>query len=321
LASIPGMSDERAKELAAKGFRDFADVVRLALPERAVRQGLHHTIARRVLLADLVPRPQRSVSGARCPMCGAAWLANATRCASCGSAFGLELDPVAIERWLEEITGDLVNLAEDDDFQGMPEDVRNEILQAFGGVTRDDLLREEYAHQIEAWRTKGFDVAHVEHLLEADLPNFRKQSARLIPLRVGLWFSSALVAVASGVGLHEISHKIVAQRYGHWAEFRYSLRGLAMAFVFAFFGFLIGAPGATMVSGNVTRDQNGRISAAGPMSNLVIGTAFMLAAAAIVRSSSLTNLLAIFLTIILVNAWYLNVILAGFNMIPILPFD
>ena len=146
-------------------------------------------------------------------------------------------------------------------------------------------------------------------------------AASELPLRVGLWFSSALVAVASGVGLHEISHKIVAQRYGHWAEFRYSLRGLAMAFVFAFFGFLIGAPGATMVSGNVTRDQNGRISAAGPMSNLVIGTAFMLTAAAIVRTSSLANLPAIFVTIILVNAWYLNVILAGFNMIPILPFD
>ena len=142
-----------------------------------------------------------------------------------------------------------------------------------------------------------------------------------LPLRLTLWFTSALVAVASGVGLHEISHKIVAQRYGHWAEFRYSLRGLAMSFVFAFFGFLIGAPGATMVSGNVTRDQNGRISAAGPMSNLVIGTAFMLTAAAIVRTSSLANLPAIFVTIILVNAWYLNVILAGFNMIPILPFD
>src|SRR5881409_437445 len=142
-----------------------------------------------------------------------------------------------------------------------------------------------------------------------------------LPLLIALWFSTALVAVASGVGLHEISHKIVAQRYGHWAEFRYSLRGLGMAFVFAFFGVLIGAPGATMVSGFVTRDQNGRISAAGPMSNLVIGTAFMLAAAAIVRTSSLTNFLAAFVTSILVNAWYLNVILAGFNMIPIMPFD
>src|SRR5207245_5370919 len=94
-----------------------------------------------------------------------------------------------------------------------------------------------------------------------------------------------------------------------------------MSFVFAFLSCLIGAPGATMVSGYVTREQNGRISTAGPMSNLVIGTAFMLAAAAIVRTSSLTNLLAIFVTIILVNAWYLNVILAGFNMIPIMPFD
>src|SRR5207245_4630212 len=97
--------------------------------------------------------------------------------------------------------------------------------------------------------------------------------------------------------------KIVAQRYGHWAEFRYSLRGLAMSFVFAFFGFLIGAPGATMVSGYVTRDQNGRISAAGPVSNLVIGTALMLAAAAIVRTSSLTNRLALFVTILWADAW------------------
>gem|GEM_PF-3556685 len=184
LASVPGISEVQARELAAKGFRDFADVVRLALPESAVRQGLHHTIARKVLLADLVPRPERAVSGARCSMCGAAWLANATRCASCGSTFGLDLDPAAIEQRLQEITGDLVNLAEDEDFQGMPEDVRNEILQAFGAVTRDDLLREEYAHQIEAWRTKGFDVASVEPLLQEDLSNFRERSARLIRLQV-----------------------------------------------------------------------------------------------------------------------------------------
>jgi len=184
LVSVPGISEERAKALAARGFRDFADVVRLALPESAVRQGLHHTIARKVLLADLVPQPQHAVSGSRCPMCGAAWLANATRCASCGSTFGMELDPVEIEARLEQITGDLENLAADEDFQGMPQDVRNEILQAFGGVTRDDLLREEYSHQIDAWRTKGFDVDRVEPLLDEDLPNFRERSARLIRMQV-----------------------------------------------------------------------------------------------------------------------------------------
>src|SRR2546422_192859 len=165
LSSVRGTSGGRAKGLAAKGFRDFADVVRLALPDSAVRQGLHHTIARKALLADLAPRPPQAVSGARCPMCGAAWLANATRCASCGSTFDLGLEPAAIEQRLQEITGDLVNLAEDEDFQGMPEDVRNEILQAFGGVTPDDLVREEYVRQIEAWRTEGFGVAHLQQLL------------------------------------------------------------------------------------------------------------------------------------------------------------
>src|SRR5438093_8486506 len=139
LASVPGMSEERARALAAEGFRDFADVVRLALPESAVRLGLHHTIARKVLLADLVPRPPRAVSGARCPVCGAAWLADATRCASCGSTVGLELDPVAIERRLEEITGDPVKLAQDEEFEGMPEDGPNEDVQGFGGLPRRHL--------------------------------------------------------------------------------------------------------------------------------------------------------------------------------------
>ncbi len=137
----------------------------------------------------------------------------------------------------------------------------------------------------------------------------------------GLTFIAALVAVATGVGLHEIAHKIVAQRYGNWAEFRYDLRGLALAFVFAMFGFIIAAPGATLVSGVVSREQNGRISAAGPMSNLLIGTGFMLAATTISRTASLSDFLSFFVTILFVNAWLINTVLAGFNMIPILPLD
>src|SRR5256712_14100520 len=94
LASVPGISEDRAKALALKGFRDFADVVRLALPEGAVRQGPHHTFARKVLPADPVPRPQHGVSGARCPMCRAASLANATPCPSCGATFDLAPHPI-----------------------------------------------------------------------------------------------------------------------------------------------------------------------------------------------------------------------------------
>ena len=180
LASVPGITEEHAKALVAKGFRNFADVVRLALPDRAVRLGLHHAIARKVMLADLVARPERQVSGARCPMCGAAWVVHATRCAACGSTANLELDPFVVEQKLQEITGEIVDLATDDDFRQMPSEIRSDLLEAFGGVSSDDLLREECQHQVEAWRSKGFDVAPIERILEEDLTRFREQSARLI---------------------------------------------------------------------------------------------------------------------------------------------
>lgn len=184
LASVPGISEARAKDLVARGFRDFSDVIRLALPESAVRLGLHHTIARQALLADLVARPERQVSGARCPTCGAAWIVNATRCAACGSSADLDLDPEVVEYKLQEITGEIVDLATDPDFQGMPEAVRGELLAAFGGVREEDLLREECRHQIEAWRTKGFDVTQIELLLEENLQDFRARSVRLIRAQV-----------------------------------------------------------------------------------------------------------------------------------------
>src|SRR2546430_5735645 len=152
LSSVPGISESRAKELVAKGFLDFSDVVRLALPESAVRLGVHHAIARKALLLDLVARKEPRATGARCPMCGAAWLAHATRCAACGSSFDLALDPVVMEQKLQEITGEIVDLAIDEDFRGMPESVRDELMQAFGGVRPEDLLHEEYEHQVEACR-------------------------------------------------------------------------------------------------------------------------------------------------------------------------
>jgi hypothetical protein len=184
LASIPGITEERARNLVAQGFHDFSDIVRLALPEGAVRLGLHHTIARKALLLTLAARPERRVSGARCPMCGAAWLAGGIRCAACGSSFDARLDPDVVEQKLQEITGEIVDLGADADFQEMPPDIRTEFLQAFGGLNPEDLLREECRHQIEAWRLKGFDVVGVERLLEEDLTRFRERSTRLIRAQV-----------------------------------------------------------------------------------------------------------------------------------------
>ncbi len=130
-------------------------------------------------------------------------------------------------------------------------------------------------------------------------------------------FGVSLLSVGTGVGLHEIMHKVVAQRYGLWAEFRYDLRGLALAFVFAFVGFIFGAPGATWIPGMVTREQNGRISAAGPVTNIVLGTAFLLAFEAILPSTGGAGLLVFALSEVAV----VNVILGAFNLLPIRPLD
>jgi Zn-dependent protease len=133
-------------------------------------------------------------------------------------------------------------------------------------------------------------------------------------------FPASLLAVGTGVGLHEVMHKVVAQRYGLWAEFRYNLRGLAFAFIFAAaIGFLFGAPGATWISGAVTKEQNGRISAAGPVTNLAI--AAVLFAGFLVMMPQASNFGGALVIVYLTRAAFVNAILAGFNMIPLMPLD
>lgn len=184
LASVPGITPTRAKELVARGFRDFSDIVRLALPPSEVKKGLHHAIARKAMLSDLVPRHTAKTTARRCSVCGATWIAGGDRCAACGSTRAPEVDAEAIDRRLLEVAGEIVDLAQDEDFQSMPPEVQEEILQAFGDVNGDDLLREEYRRQIDAWREKGFDVRPAEKLFETDLQAFRERGVRLIRAQI-----------------------------------------------------------------------------------------------------------------------------------------
>jgi Zn-dependent protease len=107
-------------------------------------------------------------------------------------------------------------------------------------------------------------------------------------------------------------HKVVAQRYGLFAEFRiipsYAL--LTLLFLLIPGGFRIFAPGAVMIAGEATPQAYGKTSAAGPATNLAIG-AVMLALGLILPE------LAFFF---LVGAYFCGWI-ALFNMIPIAPLD
>jgi len=122
----------------------------------------------------------------------------------------------------------------------------------------------------------------------------------------------SLIAVGTGFLLHELAHKITAQRYGCFAEFRSFDQMLLLALAMSFFGFVFAAPGAVMINGYVTRERNGKISLAGPLTNLFLALIFL--------SLYIIIDLALFRTItfygFLINSW-----LGLFNLIPFGNFD
>ena len=125
----------------------------------------------------------------------------------------------------------------------------------------------------------------------------------------------AFAAVMTGFLLHELAHKWMAQQYGCWAEYRGNKNGLYFALMMSVFGFLLAAPGAVMVSGNITNRQHGIIAAVGPLTNIAIAiVAFPFYIFTANIDIWIVGELARFLSII-------NLILAGFNMIPVQPLD
>ncbi|TSC75576.1 MAG: hypothetical protein G01um101430_418 [Parcubacteria group bacterium Gr01-1014_30] len=127
----------------------------------------------------------------------------------------------------------------------------------------------------------------------------------------------AAIAVGTAFLLHELAHKILAQRYGCWAEFRKFNMGLVLAVVMSFFGFIIAAPGAVMISGAISREQNGKISAVGPLTNIALALLFFAASFLLPPIIGGSPLLAKIVT----YGFYINAWLALFNMIPFPPLD
>lgn len=125
-------------------------------------------------------------------------------------------------------------------------------------------------------------------------------------------FVIAAVTVGTGFLLHELGHKLVAQRYGCFAEFRSFDQMLIIAIIMSFLGFVFAAPGAVMIQGPVGKKRNGLISAAGPIVNLALALFF-----AFIFLMFPTG----FLKVLAFYGFFINSWLALFNMIPVWNFD
>jgi len=134
------------------------------------------------------------------------------------------------------------------------------------------------------------------------------------PRAVVNFFLISLITVGSGFVLHELSHKFTAQRFGYWAEFRMWPLGIVLALVTSLIGFIFAAPGATYISGvNITESENGKISLAGPMTNVAVAAAFL--------PFLLLGRASTFLGQLGSEGVFVNVFLALFNLLPVMPLD
>jgi len=136
------------------------------------------------------------------------------------------------------------------------------------------------------------------------------------------YLALSMITVGVGFVLHELAHKFTAMHYGYWAEFRKDNLMLLVAVVLAaLVGVVFAAPGATMIYGaGITREQNGRISAAGPLTNLLLCIPFalvLLLSGWFAPIGAGWNLLSL----IGMVGLQVNAMIAAFNMLPVSVLD
>ncbi|MFH1636967.1 MAG: site-2 protease family protein [Candidatus Woesearchaeota archaeon] len=131
---------------------------------------------------------------------------------------------------------------------------------------------------------------------------------------LGFLFSFIIAGVTVGIGFlfHELAHRTVARYYGCRAFFKADPFMLILAIGMSLFGFVFAAPGAVYILGYAGKSRNGKISIAGPLTNIVLSALFLV-----------TLVFATHPSIALIGKYghMINAWLAAFNLIPFGPFD
>jgi Zn-dependent protease len=119
-----------------------------------------------------------------------------------------------------------------------------------------------------------------------------------------------LILFTSAFLMHEIAHKITAQHFGLWAEFRLTMIGALitlLSIISPFFKII--SPGAVMISGTASKETIGKTSIAGPLTNIVFCMIALALVYVLPPSSSLVD--------VAVLTAFFNAFIAILNLIPI----
>lgn len=116
------------------------------------------------------------------------------------------------------------------------------------------------------------------------------------------------VVMMSSFLVHELAHKVMAQKSGMWAEFRLTTFGAVLTLVSVFLPFKMIAPGAMMIGGSApTGREIVKISIAGPITNIIFSSTLLGLAFALLPNP---------FAVVLFFSAYINAFMAVFNLIP-----
>jgi Zn-dependent proteases len=184
------------------------------------------------------------------------------------------------------------------------------------------ITRREEADLFVAWMAISISFAII-FISPGGFLNFNP--VRISPVTALIYFGISLIVVFFGFVLHEMAHKFTAIKYGFWAEFRKDNNLLLVAVAMAaLVGVVFAAPGATVIYNMrsdgrmLSREENGKISAAGPITNLLLCIPFacLLVYGGISQGVGVNVFALVGLIGLQVNA-----MLAAFNMLPISVLD
>jgi len=94
--------------------------------------------------------------------------------------------------------------------------------------------------------------------------------------KLPLGFALSFVAIVSAFFCHELAHKLMAQHYRLWSEFRMYPKGLLISLILSVLtGFVFATPGAVMFQGDPRPFEEGKIAMAGPLANMILACIFL----------------------------------------------
>jgi Zn-dependent protease len=122
-------------------------------------------------------------------------------------------------------------------------------------------------------------------------------------------FSAIAAVITLSFFTHELAHKFTAQRRGLWAEFRLTVWGAVLTSISIFLPFKIISPGAVMISGPASMDEIGKISIAGPVTNIVLSATFF--------GLMLLPVFSPWISLVFAIGAFFNAYIALFNLLPL----